>query len=413
MTSGYPDANGLAVLMCDRPTFLPAVIDRLRAEGERKGDQWVVGRSTLAQYYDSFRQSVQLLRSGDFATMDELSNLALGGQQAGEIRNLKKLMRFVLALNNPDMSHWAKSDYRPFVQALFDRKSELREDVSIVSFNYDPYFEYRLLRAQRTRALVRSVSLDTQRRMNQAATSGFLDPTDVEWTHTPGFCHLKLHGTCVLPALKPIERLTWPPQPGDAVNLTTDHMFRFDTLPRFLCLSDPKFASQDPPVLLPWEIISSEGKLLEQAEFDQVVGPDWQHRFFYPLFRSLWERARSDVQAADKISFVGLSAGPFMEPELRFLFHGKRDIIEAVVANPEAARYRNRANPFHSTTFCGRLLDVMYRICPGMCCNRSSSDDGSARPETTFREGVGTITSRQASEITVRNDFADFIQNEL
>src|SRR5258706_15397773 len=92
------------------------------------------------------------------------------------------------------------------------------------------------------------------------------------------------------------------------------------------------------------------------------------------MFRALWKRARADVQAADKISFVGLSIGPFMEPELKFLFAGKRDIVETVVANPDAARFNSHPNPFHPTTFCGRMLDVFEEICPGMCCNRSRTD---------------------------------------
>jgi hypothetical protein len=344
--------------------------------------------------------------------MDELSNLALGGKHAGEIRNLKKLMRLVFALNNPDVSHWAKSDYRAFIQALFERSNELREEISIISFNYDPYFEYRLLRAQRARAIVRPLVPEAERLMSQAASSGFLFPGETEWTRAPGFCHLKLHGTSVLPAVNPINVLSWPPQPGDAMNLTTEHMFRFDTLPRFLCLSEPKFASLDPPVLMPWEIISSEGKLLERDEFESLVGSAWQHRALYPLFRALWERARGDVQQADKISFVGLSIGPFMEPELKFLFDGKRNIIEAVVANPEAARYREHPAPFHSSTFCGKVLDVLARICPGMGCNRSRSDFQHAWSEPSS-EPVGSITFRQANAITIRNDFADFIQSEM
>ena len=144
MTSGYPDANRLSVLMCDRWTFFREITSRLQAEGEDNAAKWVRGKSALSSYYESFRTSVQLLRDGDFTTMDELSNLARGGQYAAEIRNLKKLMRFVFALNNADSSFWARSGFRLFNQALFERGSELRDDISVISFNYDPYLEYRL-----------------------------------------------------------------------------------------------------------------------------------------------------------------------------------------------------------------------------------------------------------------------------
>jgi len=235
ITSGYPDANWLTVLMCDRQTFFNEFISRAKTEGEQNPERWLEN-STVRKYYDSFNQTVQLLRSGDFATMDELSNLVMGGQHSSEILKLKKLMRFVFALNNPDLTHWPKSDYRALIHALFERKSQLRDDISIISFNYDSYFEYRLLRALQARLQVRPVSAEEAQRMSQAVTSGFLYPTDLEWIKTPGFCHIKLHGTCILPALVK-TRLYWPPQNGESVDLTSERMFGFQALPRFACLS--------------------------------------------------------------------------------------------------------------------------------------------------------------------------------
>jgi hypothetical protein len=407
ITSGYPDANQLTVLMCDLQTFFKEFEARATAEGEKNAVDWL-RKSTIQNYYDSFNQTVQLLRRGDFATMDELSNLAVGGQRSDEILKLKKLMRFVFALNNPEISHWPQSDYRAFIHALFERKSQLREDISIISFNYDSYFEYRLLRALRARIQVSPVPPEVKKRMSQAATSGFLNPTDLEWTQSPGFCHLKLHGTCILPATVQ-TRLNWPPQQGEIIDLTSDRMFGFGFLPRFACLSDSRFASQDPPTLLPWEIISNEGKLLEQTEFESIVDPNWQHKPLYPLFHGLWQRARNDIQEADKISFVGLSVSPFMEPELRFLFSGKKNIIQAVIANPENSRFKGYADPFHPRTFCGKMLDTFYRICPKMACNRSDSEGGQALPDRVMHGN----TTRDASEITARMDFADFIRNEM
>jgi len=408
ITSGYPDANRLTELMCDRKTFFQKFIEHAVADGENNTGEWA-RNSTISRYYDSFQETVRLLRNGDFATMDELSNLAAGGTHSSEISNLKRLMRFVFGLTNPEITNWPTSDYRTFIHALFERKSQLRDDISIISFNYDPYFEFRLVRALRARSHIRPVSEEYLARMNQAATSGFLFPADIEWTKTPGFCHLKLHGTAAFPARK-MEQLHCPPQAGESVELTTARMFGFETLPRLLLLSSSQFALQDPPTLLPWEIVSTEGKLLDREAFEAQVGSDWQHTSLYPLFASLWQRARHEIQEADKISFVGLSLGAFIEPELRFLFSGKTNIVQGVVANPENSKYKNFADPFYPTTLCGRLLDMLYKICPTLAFNRSNSEGG--LPITDKRERFGN-TTRDASEITARSDFADFIQNEL
>jgi hypothetical protein len=157
----------------------------------------------------------------------------------------------------------------------------------------------------------------------QAVTSGFLFPEQLEWAESPGFCHLKLHGTAILPTPLDVGRLYWPPQQNETTALTTARMFDFGATPRFSCLSDARFAAQDPPTLLPWEIISEDGRLLDQTEFDAKTDPKWQHKHLYPLFRSIWQRARKEIQEADKISFVGLSFGAFLEPELKYLFNGK------------------------------------------------------------------------------------------
>jgi hypothetical protein len=408
ITSGYPDANRLTTLMCDRQAFFDEFISRATAEGEQNAKDWA-RQGPIRQYYDSFNQTVRLLRSGDFATMDELSNLATGGQHASEILKLKTLMRFVFALANPELSHWPKSDYRSFIHALFQGKSQIREDISVISFNYDPYFEFRLLRALRARTQVRPISDDYVKTMSQAATSGFLFPENLDWLEAPGFCHLKLHGTCALP-IRETQQLNWPPQQGESIELTSARMFAFETLPRLATLSNPSFSTQEPPVLLPWEIVSNDGQLLKKEEFEAQVGNNWQHTNLYPLFRGIWQRARNDIQRADKISFIGLSIASFMQPELHYLFAGKRDTTQIVVANPENQRYATWSDPFHSRTLCGKVLDTLSQICPNMACNRSDCEIGEAVP----RPAPGYYdTLRSAGRVTARTDFAEFIKTEL
>jgi hypothetical protein len=271
-------------------------------------------------------------------------------------------------------------------------------------FLLHPYFEYRLLTAARTRGeiLPTTVSTAAPARMSQAITSGFLYPGDSTWAKTPGFCHLKLHGTSVLP----------PTRGTSSAGFTSEQLFKLPAHTRLSILSHSEIAQQDPPVLLPWEIISSEGKMLNETEFETAVGQNWQHRSMYPLFRDLWQRAREDIQAADKISFVGLSLGPFIEPELRFLFSEKKDIIQCVVAKPEHKNYRHYPE-FHSRTPSGKVLDLFQKICPGLCCNRSDSEAGCLLPERQGELESSSLNCRSASEITARDDFADFIKNEL
>jgi hypothetical protein len=130
----------------------------------------------------------------------------------------------------------------------------------------------------------------------------------------------------------------------------------------------------------------------------------------------VWERARREVQIADKISFVGLSVGSFMEPGLNYLFKGKTGIVSGVVANPDTVRFRYYANPFISGTPCGRILDLLCGICPGLSFNRSAQDDWGAARGSRYadsNDSQSAVSRREASEMTLRSDFAEFIRTEL
>lgn len=200
--------------MSDPPTFWSKLNQLIRDAGWDNPDAFVKAHG-IERRYDSFIPASRFLREGDFATMDELSNLAKGGGRENQIRQLKKLMRFVFALNNPHTEGWAKSDYRKFIQSIFVGQSHLRPDVSIISFNYDPYFEYRLAKVLRSRTTIRPISDPDLRRMELAATSGLNNPSDLNWLDTAGFCHLKLHGSAALPLPIGLASVTWPPKDGD------------------------------------------------------------------------------------------------------------------------------------------------------------------------------------------------------
>jgi len=323
-TSGYPIARHLTKLMADRVHFRKYVTELIgRDEHDQVGEQGLLN-ITLGEF-NAFEPVSKLLKLGSFATMDELSNLAFGGERAGDILQLKRWLRYIFGLDNPQIWHWGSSDYPPFINAVFQGNEIPRDDICVLSFNYDPYLEYLFMAALEARHSLRVVDEKKKRYLQQAATSGFFDLNDLGWLLEDGFTHLKLHGTAALPATQ--SRI-------DSKVFTSAHLLARRLLERF---RHSELSEQHPPVLLPWEIVHpKEARLLTEAEFKDTVGPEWQHISLYPLFKGVWERARDEVRIASKVSFVGISMGKFLEPELRYLFTelSPNRKLEIVVANP-------------------------------------------------------------------------------
>ena len=65
---------------------------------------------------------------------------------------MKRLTRLGLSLHNPE-EKFHESDYYPFIQRLFDEQTlySLKPNTTVISFNYDCYLEYLLLKAQAIR----------------------------------------------------------------------------------------------------------------------------------------------------------------------------------------------------------------------------------------------------------------------
>jgi hypothetical protein len=181
-------------------------------------------------------------------------------------------MRFILALVSADQNHYATSDYRKLVQKLFV-EGRLREDVALISFNYDPYLEFRLYRAFGRRSDLKEYSPEDKSRLQNAIHSGLSTPQDLEWLNLPGFCHLKLHGAAVFP---------WTPrsQPND---FTAADFFGQSLLVRLSRVCNTH-GGEAVPALLPWEIVHEDGKILEKQAFEKAVGEDWQYVSLYPCF---------------------------------------------------------------------------------------------------------------------------------
>lgn len=324
--SGYPLANGLRLLISSRQKWEEVISNYETKHG-------FVLRPITAKalaYFDRHKSSLDLFRNGGFATLDEFCKLAGGFQFQHEINGLRCLVRGALGLFDPE-EHFEKSEYYGFVQSLFkDDLLSLREDITVLTYNYDPYLEFLLHRAVYTRWQVtrkgKSPVLTSEElakdvvfnRDLSAVTSGFFENKDLGWlTSDPqksNFCVLKLHGSICRYS---DELIGFDHLFGKEANLRAEKLFS----------GDPDRVI--PPILFPWEIMTERG-FVEESAF-----PLQQARNFYPLFRGIWERARHDIQVASKISFVGLSMHPFMLDGLNYLFKGKEGGVQLCVANPD------------------------------------------------------------------------------
>ncbi len=401
----YPLANELTLLMCNPPTFRERLDSIFTADGD--GPKNFHTDSVITTYVKQ-SAAAALLRDTDFATMDELSKHVLGGGHAEKVRELKKLMRLMLALHNPDVSHYSLSDYRPLIHKLF-MSGSLRPDVTIISYNYDAYLEYRLRRVFQARQ--EPTGAPPKKNTLQAICSGFLDPHDLNWLQEDGFCHLKLHGTCAFPAGRRVGNVRLPLPPDSAEEFQSQYLFEnFKAILRLAQLVQPPFSMQDPPAVLPWEIIHDKAaRLLSVDEFASGVGKDWQHVTLHPLFRGIWEQARKKVQYADKISIVGLSLGDYLRPGLRYLFAGQDRPVQFVVANPDNQKFPNSEGRLHPNSPAGLAVEILK------WCGMNGQIQASFSEHAGF--DPGDFDARKAGDmepsVTCHNSFREFIDAEL
>src|ERR1700723_486671 len=206
--SGYPLANGLRLLISSAKKWEKALADYEDRHG-------LAGRPITNQgmaYWRQHEEALKLFRDGGFATIDEFCKLAGGFNFLQEINGLRRIVRAALGLFNPE-ENFEKSEYYNFVQTLFkDDLTTLRDDIVVLSYNYDPYLEFLLLRALEIRQKVilritapAVVNDENTRKVAQMAwqyhsvTSGFYPQTGQLWLNDdkdkPAFCLLKLHGS--------------------------------------------------------------------------------------------------------------------------------------------------------------------------------------------------------------------------
>lgn len=374
--SGYPLANELRLRISSKEHFDKEVTDYENKHGLKDRRVATEVQACLGRYSGA----IGLFRNGGFATLDEFCKLAGGFEFKNEINGLRSLVRGALGLFNPEES-FHTSEYYGFVQSLFkDDLMSLREDVSILTYNYDPYLEYLLYRALKHRRAVASKGIDVH--SYNAATSGFFVPHNQEWLaldkQQPNFCVLQLHGSiCYAEGVAPVGYET---------------LFEQSPLQRQYLFQHAGDITI-PPIVFPWEVMTPGG-FVEQSAFP------FKDELLYTQFRGIWERARREVQAAEKISFVGLSMHPFMLDGFRYLFEGKSGAVEIVVANKDNVPFEQGksdthwSHHHHSSAY--NISTALRQVAPEL-------------------KKAGRLAKQHfhADEITIVSDFSGFIQRHM
>ena len=388
-TSGYPLANRLRLLMSSEQV-LKAELAKFNGPGL---DQ------VFATVFDErTKQAVELFRHGGFATIDEFSYLARG-KFAKEVQSLKRLLRFALALQDPE-DKFQDSDYYLFIQKLFHKELfPLRNDYAILTFNYDPYLPYLLSKAYRTRC--KALGKQCEENAVNAITSAFSWRLVGPLEQGNELCVLQLHG-CI----------AWPTGSDEHPRIWYYDLFGNTLEERVKRLCASSAARTVPPIIFPWEIFTERGEIINEREFclkhdcdPEAAQGGYGGIRLHQIFESIWKRARREINAATTISFVGLSMHEFLTPAFKYLFQERKNDAQLVCANWEHRNFSGGSaqqrvvevgmNPL-SPTF--KLRRLLKEICP-------------------FLKGAnsyGTMTwPDQGPTVRIREDFKDFIANEM
>lgn len=399
-TSGYPLADELRLLIASPESLRSRVKDL-------SGPHFDGLDSLLAKWLDVLKQPIRLFREGGFSTVDEFVRLT-ESRFGAEGNYLRRLLSLCLAIHNPEQN-FERSDYYPFIQRLFDANdlANLRSDVAVMTFNYDPYLEFLLHRAYTTRC--EAAGRDPDDVVKDAILSGFAFRNIQQLENSKNFCLLKLHGSTALPK-RGARGLHCP---------THDELFGMAPEVRFKAILNREFMQLGySPVYFPWEIITPKGRFVRGDKFRFGNDIEQRHQIggyagpvsLYDLFTSVWKRARKEVQRASKISFVGLSIHEYLRPGFKFLFEGKSNPIELVVADASLQSFgsgRESDAHFNPLTPVSRLDQLLREICPDLRWN----EDGSA-PEG-CPSSPDMISGLSRRPIRIHSSFKDFISNEL
>src|SRR5207249_3649404 len=125
-----------------------------------------------------------------------------------------------------------------------------------------------------------------------------------------------------------------------------------------------------PPIIFPWELFDNAGNIISENDFVFVkeardATEKKAGQGLFNLYRNIWQLAKTEVESATKISFIGLSLHRYMEDGLKYLFQKKpAGIVQVVVANPT-----------DTENLCRRLGRMLRRVAPEMEARGSLLDD--------------------------------------
>jgi hypothetical protein len=395
-TSGYPLASELRLRLADDK--------QIQADLKMRYTDYPGAFQTIRKSFDDVKESVDLFRHGAFGSVDEFAKLA-SLKYSKHVQAMKRLTRLALSLHNPE-EDFHKSDYYPFIQNLFDEGElqSLKSYITVISYNYDCYLEYLLLKSHLRRNQLAG-SGDLNVRLQSRLSSGFAKPNDAAGLSSlddianQHFRHFKLHGSITY-ATEPLHR----------------QLFEDGLEERLKPFGTEQFENLTPPIVFPWELFDEKGNWVNPQQFPLKIEAktDEQHAeatTLYNLFTVIWRGAREAVQKADRISFVGLSMHRYVEPGMKFLFDGKKQQVEIVVAN-EANDDRGLMDRESLTTFYpgsprSRVSALLKKVAPEMELTQSSSER---------RPSMPTLDTKKAGfkgAITARNSFREFIEKEL
>lgn len=433
-TSGYPIGQELRLRMTSKEYFHAKLMELYPTDMPISTNPRYAPIPKCLGHFDRFSDSIKLFRHGGFATVDEFSYLA-SDSYPEHVQAMKKLMGFVLAIHNPETKFY-ESDYYPFIQKLFrpDALNQFRNEITVITFNYDCYLDYVMRQAYSYRLAVSKVSETVKNHpdilkwpqpltepWSSKLSSGFFkrdSENGLAWQENQ-FNFYKLHGS-----------MTY----GGALKFGYERLFVNLMPERFSFLDDDWFVKYYmPPVVFPWELFDSQsGEFISEDDFifvkekDEISGRDGKKLFNH--FKLMWEQAKLSVEQADKISFVGLSMHDYLENGLRYLFQDfgmskdpnerlriaqgnidapKPKCVEVVVANLENEQFRNAEHRLHPASLCGKVADLLKRVAPNLKHIRSSSEN-----DGIFR-AAGKPDDPIEPDITPRFSFKEFIEREM
>lgn len=398
VTSGYPLANDLRLRLSN---VRQLIFDLEELAKKTFASIDFQERKVCRDYFDQFKDTLEQFRHGGFESVDAFSKLA-SVKYPAFVQEMKKLMWLALSLHNPELM-FDKSDYYPFIQRLFSDEAlpSLKRNVAVLSYNYDCYFEYLLIKAQSYRNRLGGIPEPTEALKN-VLSSGFFKPSafrDLQNTNQQ-FRHFKLHGSIDF---------------ADAQ--THRELFDVPGTRRLVQFNTTKEQIRTPPVIFPWEIFDEKGEFIAESDFIFIKEANNINDGYraaaqeiavnlHRLYKQIWEGAKEAVQHADKISFVGMSMHHYLESGLRYLFQDKHTPAQVVVANPLNEYFKDERQRLHPASPSGQVTRILKSVAPKLTYHKSFSEKDSPMGDEQYaRQTTGSLTARYY--------FKDFIEREM